>query len=86
MPPSRPITHTKFELIFVEVCPERPVVDTVQDFLCKLHMKSHMNLVRESIFYYIIFRPTKIINRATKIGAFFSKEGILKIKVFKKMK
>ena len=32
MPPSRPITHTKFELIFVEVCPERPAVDTVQDF------------------------------------------------------
>ena len=48
MPPSRPITHTKFELIFVEVCPERPAVDTVQDF-CILWEEAFFHYIRLSL-------------------------------------
>jgi hypothetical protein len=63
MPPSRPITHTKFELIFVEVCPERPAVDTVQDFFVQA-AQPRMYLVERSIYslYQVIIRSTKIIN------------------------
>ena len=38
-------------------------VATIQDFVCKLGMKPHMNLVEISIFSlcHVIVRPTKII-------------------------
>ena len=39
------------------------LVDTIQDFLCKLGMKPHMHLVEISIFplNLVIVRPSKII-------------------------
>ena len=60
MPPSRPITHTKFELIFVEVCPERPVVDTVQDFFVQAAHETIYVFSRKKHFF--IISGTKIIN------------------------
>ena len=46
--------------------PDRPWVDTIQDFLCKLGMKQYMHLVETLIFslYHVIVRPTKIIKEA----------------------
>ena len=39
------------------------LLDTIQDFLCKLGMKPHMQIVKISIFSLnnVIIRPTKII-------------------------
>ena len=39
------------------------LLDTIQDFLCKLGMKPHMHVVEISIFSlnHVIVRPTKII-------------------------
>ena len=39
------------------------ILDTIQDFLCKLGMKPQMHLVEISIFSlnHVIIRPTKII-------------------------
>ena len=41
-------------------------LDTVQDFLIKLGIKPRMHLLEIGIFslYHVIFRPTKIVNRA----------------------
>ena len=43
-------------------------VETVQDFLCQLGIKPHMNIVEIVIFslYHVIIRPTKIINNLLK--------------------
>ena len=53
---------------------KRPyIVDTIQDFLRKLGMKSHVYLVEISIFSLnnVNVRPTKIINKADKNWHFF---------------
>ena len=44
------------------------LLDTIQDFLCKLGMKPHMHLVEISIFSlnHVITRPTKIIKDVCK--------------------
>ena len=44
------------------------VIDTIQDFLCKLGMKPHMHLVEISIFSlnHVITRPAKIIKDVCK--------------------
>ena len=48
-------------------------LDTVQDFLMKLGIKPCMHLLEIGIFslYYVIIRPTKIMNRADKNWAQF---------------
>jgi hypothetical protein len=50
-------------------------VESVQNFLIKLDMKQCMHLVEIGIFSlnYVIVRPTKIMNRADKNWAQFSK-------------
>ena len=47
---------------------ESCLLDTIQDFLCKLGMKPHMHLVEISIFSlnHVIVRPTKIIKDLRK--------------------
>ena len=44
------------------------ILDTIQDFLCKLGMKPHMHLAEISIFplNHVIVRPTKIIKDLCK--------------------
>ena len=44
------------------------ILDTIQDFLCKLGMNPHMHLVEISIFslYHVIARPTKVIKDLRK--------------------
>ena len=48
------------------------VLDTIQDFLCKLGMKPHMYLVEISIFSlnHVIVRPTKIIKDLYKANTY----------------
>jgi hypothetical protein len=47
------------------------IIDTIQDFLCKLGMKPYMHLVEISIFWlnHVIVRPTKIIKDTRKASA-----------------
>ena len=54
--------------LFDYTTPVATPLDTVQDFLYKLHMKPHMHLVEISIFSpnQVIVRPTKIINNLLK--------------------
>ena len=44
------------------------ILDTIQDFLCKLDMKPHMHLVEISIFSlnHVVTRPIKIIKDLCK--------------------
>ena len=62
-------------------------IKTVKDFRGELGIKPRMYLVEISIFKlnYDILRPTKIMNRAKKIGHIFRKQSTLRIKVFSKI-
>ena len=62
------------------------LLDTVQDFLNKLGMKSCIHTVEISIFSmnHAIVRPTKIMNKADKNWAHFSKIKCLKNQNFQK--
>ena len=44
------------------------ILDTIEDFLCKLGMKPHMHLLEISIFSlnHVIVRPTEIIKDLCK--------------------
>ena len=42
------------------------MLDTIQDFLCQLDMKAHMQLLEISIFFHYIIRRTKISNNLLK--------------------
>ena len=59
-------------------------IETVKEFCGELGMKPRMYLVEISIFSlnHVIISPTKIMNRAKKIGHIFRKTSPLKIKVF----
>ena len=61
---------------------EIPIVDTIQYFMCKFGMKSHMHLVEiiSILLYHVIIRPSKTFKRADKNWAYF-----LKIKYFKNL-
>ena len=52
-------------------------VDTIQDFVCELGMKPHAHLVKikKKSYYYVIVRPTKIMQRRKKLGTFFAEKG-----------
>ena len=63
--------------MLLQICPSQhirvafqrtPAIESFQDFLIKLDMKSHMHLVKISIFslYNVTVRLTKIMNRANK--------------------
>ena len=67
-----PILHT---LGKSHACMCQATLDTVQDFLFKLDMKPQMYQVEISIFSLniVTVRPTKVMNRADKIGHIFTK-------------
>ena len=54
-------------------------VDTIQDFVCELGMKPHVHLanIKKKSYYYVIVRPTKIMQRRKKLGTFFA-ENVFK--------
>ena len=61
-------------------------LDTDQDFMIKLGIKPCMHLWEISILSLniVIIRPTKIMNRATKVRHIFRKQSTLNFKNFKK--
>ena len=54
-------------------------VDTVQEFVIKVGIKTRMNLLEIGMFSlnHVIFRPTKIMNRADKNWAYFLENKVL---------
>ena len=64
-------------MFFVTPIPpgEIPIVDTIQDFVCKFGMKPHMHIVEiiSFLLYHVIIRPTKNFKRADKNCVYFLK-------------
>ena len=56
------------KIFLTKSCNGISLLDTIQDFLCKLGMKPHIHLVEISIFSlnHVIVRPTEIIKDLCK--------------------